>query len=766
MSLPRTGLIASIAICLASQVHASDTAGNVRSIRIALENVESAVSRLERDIENPVARSRYYPLEKRLIDARVYFDLQNFDKAAVLYLDATSNRQFKTHRQRVEILFRLGYCLYRLRNYLSARDYLNKVVAAGPSPSYSSALRYLIEIGLQARGNDGLKAAVARVEKVRNRSAETQYAYGKGLHRLGRPIESLRALNRIGDTSPLHAPAQYYIGVIRTELKQFKKAIKAFRNVVKSSTDKPDLMAVRELAHLALGRLHLELKDFSIAVDWYQEISRNSVHFPTALYEMTWAYVNHEKYDKALNALEVLILTVEDEELATRANILRGRLNIMLDRSDVAVDTYKGIVGQFAPLRKELDAFARTRGSVAKYFRWLLHKHADSLKLGAVLSDRAINWLKSDGNMKEVVTLFEDMSYQRRDVAESEEILTQLEQALKASNRVEIFPNLTSAWTNIMLTENTLVELSGQIIDARMRLTRGKHSTRLISLEKERLALRKVFAEVPRTTAQFQDRKSRVKSRYGDLRRDSFLLEQSLKSVRDEIAAMERWLQEIRFGSRKTNLNQKRRQRIVSSLQSEKSRLQAMVKELTALKAKIGYQTTSVGANDNVAKSEGSLRRKLLQVHSSQERLLDTLNIELSSKARLETQDLSALRERIIGNHTRLRKLLNQIDRAVDSKVADYKRQLIAERKLLVAYRRQVQAFDRDSDKIAKNIGEPLFKMAHRRLTDVVLEADLGLVDVAWQQKERESRKIQSLQEEQAKRLKKLQSTMKAVLAN
>ena len=108
--------------------------------------------------------------------------------------------------------------------------------------------------------------------------------------------------------------------------------------------------------------------------------------------------------------------------------------------------------------------------------------------------------------------------------------------------------------------------------------------------------------------------------------------------------------------------------------------------------------------------------------------------------------------------------MLNQIDRAVDSKVADYKRQLSAEKKLLVAYRRQVHAFDRESDKIARDIGEPLFKMAHRRLTDVVLEADLGLVDVAWQRKDRESRKIQALQEEQADRLKKLQMTMKEIL--
>ena len=189
-----------------------------------------------------------------------------------------------------------------------------------------------------------------------------------------------------------------------------------------------------------------------------------------------------------------------------------------------------------------------------------------------------------------------------------------------------------------------------------------------------------------------------------------------------------------------------------------------MASELTALKEKIEQQTTSVGANDRVSRSEGSLRRKLLDVHAAQEQLLDTLDASLDQEARREAIALSVLRERIVKNHTRLGRLLGQIDKAVDSKVKDYRRQLSAERKLLVGYKRQVLAFDRDSDRIASEIGEPLFKMAHQRLTDVVLEADLGLVDVAWQRKERETRKIRTLQEEQANRLKKLQSTMKAIL--
>ena len=154
-------------------------------------------------------------------------------------------------------------------------------------------------------------------------------------------------------------------------------------------------------------------------------------------------------------------------------------------------------------------------------------QHSDAFQLGAVLSDRAK--LAGDTNLKEVAEFFEDVSFQRKDVVESERMLKQLEQALKASNRVEIFPNLTSSWTSIMITENKLVDLSEKIIDVRMLLTKGKHSAKLIALNKKRKKLRAEFAKIPKTSAQFQDRKARVKARYSELRRESFLLDQGLE---------------------------------------------------------------------------------------------------------------------------------------------------------------------------------------------------------------------------------------------
>ncbi len=107
---------------------------------------------------------------------------------------------------------------------------------------------------------------------------------------------------------------------------------------------------------------------------------------------------------------------------------------------------------------------------------------------------------------------------------------------------------------------------------------------------------------------------------------------------------------------------------------------------------------------------------------------------------------------------------MRKIDGAVNRRVADYKRKLQAERKLLTMYRREVDSFERSSTRLAKDVGIPLFRAAHKRLTDVVLEADLGLVDVAWKRKDAETQKIVELQKEQSAQLKNLQDTMTEIL--
>ena len=746
----------------ADKVPDLDTA--VHTIETDIGNVESGVRRLEAEIVNPVAESRFYSLQKRLVDAHVYFELKNYANAAVLYIDAVQNPNFATSPDAVDVLLNLGYCLYKLKNYVAAREYLDQLLGRTSGDRYQRALRFVLEIGLESRTNEGLEAAVQKAAAFSPRSPALTFSYAKGLYRLGRTADALGVIATIPAGVPEYAAAQYYAGVVWTGRQKYSEAIACFQQVVATKGKKKNLAKIRELANLALGRLYLERGENGRAVDAYQEIDRHSEHFHTALYEMTWGYVHEKQYDKALNALEILLLTVDDDALATKANVLRGRLNMLLDQTELAVDTYNEIVQRFSPLKDELDAFAREASNLNGYFRWLLDRHADVFVIGSVLSERANRFIETDDELKDVVTVFDDMSRERHDVKEAEEILAELENALQGGQGlVEIFPNLKNAWVRITLAENRFVALSGALVDAEERLAPGGGDAQAAeSARAERRKLEAQFAALPKTSAEYGARKGRVNKRFGDLRRDAFVLEQHLKQVRDQVQAMEKWVKDARFADKETRLTGDEEKKVLAEIEQERELMKQLHQELASLESRIAFENARVGAGDSVARDEAALKKRVL---AAQDALEAALGLErLGGGARTTADQARALRKRIMDDLGRLSRLLVKIDHAVEVKVAEFRGQVQAEKVLLAGYRQDVDGFDKESERIAQDIGVPLFKLAHKHLSEVVLEADLGLVDVAWKRKRAESEKIMALQKEQSEQVKTLESTMQSIL--
>jgi hypothetical protein len=57
---------------------------------------------------------------------------------------------------------------------------------------------------------------------------------------------------------------------------------------------------------------------------------------------------------------------------------------------------------------------------------------------------------------------------------------------------------------------------------------------------------------------------------------------------------------------------------------------------------------------------------------------------------------------------------------------------------------------------LARQVGYTLVRAAQNRLSEIILEADLGLVDVAWRRKQEKGTAIRELQDERAQRIRSL----------
>ena len=97
-------------------------------------------------------------------------------------------------------------------------------------------------------------------------------------------------------------------------------------------------------------------------------------------------------------------------------------------------------------------------------------------------------------------------------------------------------------------------------------------------------------------------------------------------------------------------------------------------------------------------------------------------------------------------------------------RVGAIKRLVDLERGNIDGYSDQIQLQDSDAHRIAKSRGETLFEEASQRIDQVVLEAEVGLIDVAWERKQAKTDEIRELSEEKAGKLRTLGADFKRLM--
>lgn len=717
-----------------------------------LGNLETAVNRLAKEYENPVALTRHFPMQRRLIDARVFFELGNYQPASILLYELVERPEFRTNHEYSNALVLLGRCLRELGNPLGARKYMLRALQFGAVQAREDALYYLIDLSL----GQGDRRELRRIVSGRPTpgSVKTRYALAKAVLFLNDFSRAITLLKSIPASSPIFVLSRYYLGAAQTELKQYKAAIKTFTTIVSIRPKGDDAATARDLALLAIGRLNLELGKTERAVAAYQRISRRSVHYERALFETVMAFVKREQYERALQTIDILLLIAKDEKLSLDAHVQRGKLSSDMGDFDEAVKSYNKILNRFAPIRNELNRFAKRRGNIDRFFSWLLERTSDSGTMNAPLTERTVAYLETTPAMKRVVRVFSSMGADREELREANKIALDLGRVLLSSNRVELFPHLKEGWTKALALQNQLLGLSSGILDYEYGVAsagiHGKQRDEMDQLIRWRRTLEERFSRLPTSFEEYENRQAHVDARYVNLQRKGFLVEQTVKLLKRQLIAIEKHVNAQQFAESGKKLTGKREQTIRVEIQKEKSRLGALFKDLLALRDEIKAESDRIGTGDAVGAGERNLKAKLLNAHKREGLKYDERGAFLPASG---TRDFSAFgtqRDRIFKSFAKLRKVIKLIDDRVKQKALGLRRLIDAEKRHLVEYNAEMEGYERKGRKLARRMGRRLFKRAHRQMKKIVLNADVGLMEVAWQRKRDETQSIDKVRLEKA----------------
>ncbi|MBR57346.1 MAG: hypothetical protein CMH54_04730 [Myxococcales bacterium] len=696
---------------------------------------------------------------RKWVDAKVFYDSDQLDRTVLVLASLVQSPAFQRSRNYHEALFMYGQSLFRLGASESSLPIFDLLLQNRPSQTHvHNALFYAIEAALKLGRENDVARYLDTMRASRVSSPELLYVAGKAYYFRGDFNQSIRLLGQIPANAAVYPQSRYYLGVARTALGQLDTAQTAFKDVSFTSGDKQEGQEIRDLANMALGRLEIERGKWDQAVDYYQKVPRGSIHFPRSVYELAWAYVNSGKLQEAIRAFDVIILVAKDEELVLTASMDRGQLLIHLDQHQDAQEAFEEVHRRFVPIRDELERFTQSDKNLELYFRWLIHRYDKRYTLDLPLSERAAQWVRAGAGLEELVKTLDDIAIQGREIAQLDQIVKDLNTALTGSDRVGLFPSLNNAWVQLVATENALIQQKKDLLEVEYRAQRKKlpreERLRMDALRKQAKELESQSGTDATEAGAYRQRLQDMSERFKKLRREAFQISRSLKSLNLEIASIDRYIKEAEA---EPDPNEKPVDKsLMTDLKAEKKRLVDLSRQLETIRQDIRAEIGQLGLGGAAQRTEDSDKVKLLAIYEE----LKKLSGSHGSVARI-----TRLHQKIELGFDQVTKIKEAIDKHLAMESEKLLRVVSEEAVRIENYREHLGLITDRGESLARVVGTNLFQRAKTRIRKTVLRADLGIVDLAWERKQKLTDEIASLNIQRAEKITSVKSILDEMLA-
>lgn len=745
------------ALALAATVHAPVSAQETVGER--LDDADSAVEQWSGRLN--VLRSEYLRVQslvreddmsRALLDGRVRYQLQDYANAAIILERAVNNPSLRSHSGYAEAVYYLGDSYFMSRNFLRARRYFRQVLEL-PDRSYRlEAASRLIDIASVLDDYEGLDELYAELE----RTGDPAFAYqrGKALYFQERYGEAINAFLGIND-GELRDRARYFVGVSQARLEDWEAAEGTFRDLLAVETLDEDLAA---LTNLAIGRIFYEQEQFVDALSFYGAVPRTSRRIDDALYEVAWTFIQLERYPEAVHQLEVMRLLADPQGRSyPEAQLLLGDVRMRMEEYDRAVSIFESVSNRYLPVERELDDFARRVRTADDFFAELVDPEDGSL----LLPDLAQAWFQSDEDLERAFAASQDVESMREDLAMSRRVIAELDAALSPGSDVDIFPGLRDGWGQAIELENrsirrwiSLVELEGRLVAE--RLSAGDRQ-RYDQRRAEREALQQRFDSMPRTFAELTEREDAVIAEMTEVSVEAFRQQMEVQSAMSELDAMRRILrQQVRSGERS--------ERSASEREDEIERMQRELRrradEVDELLARIDVAMIEVSVADDVAASERELKRRLVSALEAESEAL--------APGRQSANGPWSRFDGVYGDLGRLQQDLSRffedMNVTLRQQTAEFRTALNAERANVERYEQELARREATTSRLLEEVAYDSVLEVRDRFGELSLRANLGIIDVAWREKEDLTDQIESLYEDQRQRLQVLEADFAEIL--
>jgi tetratricopeptide (TPR) repeat protein len=594
-------------------------------------------------------------------------------------------------------------------------------------------------------------------------------------------LEQARAgFDSVAEGSPYYGQSRYFIGVIYTLREQYPQAIEAFARVLRSEATTTEAQEVAELAHLALGRLYYETDQLDQAIEAYQAVPRTSSNFDVALYEIAWVYIRLGDATRAERALEVLELAAPDSRFIPDGMLLRGNLLLRNGRytcapsatvaaataeataspsadgtpaptaatptatpaedgstdcngrPEGAQEVFDHVHDQFAPIQAQLDDMAHQHDAdPAGYFRQLVRDNMQAFDANAFLPPLAQRYASLEGDWDRAIGVLSDLAEARQMVAETTEIADRLTHALAAPNHVAIFADLRRQAERATELRNRVARLRQQLVQIESSRA-GGGSPQLQAARDHRRELERFLSEMPTSDEEISRLDDAINSRYTALLRDLARLEVELYGMDARATGIDTYVQQLRQHG--TPLDAAAESAITTEVQNHRASIATYREQIRQFRIEIEAEQLQVGVGDDRYTRQARLREEYEAAVQAEHQL-----------GGVTDPAFDALYRRMSHVETTLDSRDAAVQQAADARAASIRTQLDTETARIQGYQQALTQLETEAEDVVGAVTYQNFQAVQHRFYDLVLRADVGDIDVAWEVREEHRTRVETL---------------------
>ncbi|MDJ0761782.1 MAG: tetratricopeptide repeat protein [Myxococcota bacterium] len=724
------GLALSAAIAFPIKAPAID----IGDIETEVEELrQQATALAPRYLKTASYKSTQY-ISERLIDGENFYRTKDYQRAAVIFMDIIEN--YPASPAYADALFLYADALFLTRDYLGAQVWFKRVLDEVNRPGMARfrhrSIERLIEIAIHLGKFQGIEQYFSQLDQ--SPTPQARYVQAKYLYFKGDLARARQAFAAVQGDPLLVLKAMYMTGVTLTREGKFDEAIQVFNRAQLHQPNSKEEQEVIDLMNLGAGRLHYEQGFVSNASQAYQRIAENSPYFDAALYEAASVLIRAGDTIRAEQALEFLTVALPDSKYIPRAKMLRGNLLLRTGRYDEAEKVFDEVVVQFTPIIEQLEDIIENQPDTRRFFYELVEKNLVSLDVASMLPQETVKWVNEEKEVQRALVLAGDLGTAKEYVRETARLVHLLDAVINGPSGINAIPVLREAMRRGQQISNRLAQLRGYL----MALAEGASAggmPELARIRSERVALQKQVAALPTSNALYEKREEDAKRIYTEMRSELVRSELRLDQLLAMVVAIERFVSDPRYTE---GVSKESIATMKEELGRQRQAVTGMRETLLVLKTDVESGQYQVGVGDAGDKKDEETKKRLLALADQERSVLRARGGDVS-------QRIERVHRAIDDTEALVSRFVRDVEDEGMRQAREMKEKVRTERQRVATYQTELQLLNDEAQVVVGGVALENISNVRKRFSDLVLKADVGLIDVAWLKKEEHTGRISEL---------------------